>query len=88
MFVGCISRETEDAILLEQSAAAHPLMGLAHEIHSLERESRIEEPIPIAASGQRIVFETTTNSPATESSFPASLMDDFEKSTRNGASAV
>lgn len=37
MFVGRISRETEDAILFEESAAARPLMGLAHKIHSLER---------------------------------------------------
>ncbi len=35
MFVGCISRETEDAILFKESAAAQPLMGLAHRIHSL-----------------------------------------------------
>lgn len=37
MFVGRISRETEDAILFKDSAAARPLMGLAHTIHSLER---------------------------------------------------
>jgi len=37
MFVGCISRETEDAILFESSAAARPLMGLAHQMHSLEK---------------------------------------------------
>ncbi|UTF55802.1 hypothetical protein [Natronosalvus rutilus] len=37
MFVGCISRETEDAILFKESAAARPLMGLAHKIHSLEK---------------------------------------------------
>jgi hypothetical protein len=36
MLVGCISSETEDAILFESSAAARPLMGLAHKIHSLE----------------------------------------------------
>jgi hypothetical protein len=37
MFVGCISRETEEAILFESSAAARPLMGLAHGMHSLEQ---------------------------------------------------
>ncbi|ELY63378.1 hypothetical protein [Natronococcus jeotgali] len=37
MFVGRISRETEDAILFKESAAAQPLMGLAHTIHSLEK---------------------------------------------------
>lgn len=37
MFVGSISRETEDAILFESSAAVRPLMGLAHKIHSLEK---------------------------------------------------
>lgn len=36
-FVGRITRETEDAILFEDSAAARPLMRLAHRIHSLER---------------------------------------------------
>lgn len=36
-FVGSISRETEDAILFESSAAARPLMGLAHRMHSLEK---------------------------------------------------
>lgn len=36
-FVGRISRETEDAILFKESAAAQPLMGLAHTIHSLEK---------------------------------------------------
>jgi hypothetical protein len=36
-FVGCISRKTEDAILFEASAAARPLMGLAHRMHSLEK---------------------------------------------------
>lgn len=35
IFVGYISRETEDAILFESSAAARPLMGLAHRMHSL-----------------------------------------------------
>lgn len=35
-FVGCITRETEKAILFEDSAAARPLMSLAHRIHSLE----------------------------------------------------
>lgn len=37
IFLGRISRETEDAILFESSAAARPLMGIAHQIHSLER---------------------------------------------------
>ncbi|WP_255152877.1 hypothetical protein [Halorarius halobius] len=37
MFVGTITRETDDAILFENSAAAQPLMQLAHKIHSLER---------------------------------------------------
>lgn len=36
-FVGRSARETEDAILFEDSAAARPLMRLAHRIHSLER---------------------------------------------------
>lgn len=35
-FVGRLARETEKAILLEASAAARPLMSLAHRIHSLE----------------------------------------------------
>lgn len=35
-FVGRITRDTEKAILLEESAAARPLMSLAHRIHSLE----------------------------------------------------
>lgn len=37
MFVGRISRETEDAILFKESAAARPLIELAHRIHSLEK---------------------------------------------------
>jgi len=37
LFVGCIADETEDAIRLEASAAARPLMGLAHRMHSLEK---------------------------------------------------
>ena len=37
LFVGRISRETEDAILFKESAAARPLMELAHTIHSLEK---------------------------------------------------
>jgi len=37
IFVGYISNETEDAILFESSAAARPLMGLAHRMHSLEK---------------------------------------------------
>lgn len=36
LFVGRITRETEQAILFEDSAAARPLMSLAHRIHSLE----------------------------------------------------
>ncbi len=36
LFVGRISRETEDAILFKESAAARPLLQLAHRIHSLE----------------------------------------------------
>ena len=36
LFVGSISRETEDAVLFESSTAARPLMGLAHRMHSLE----------------------------------------------------
>ncbi|CDK37944.1 hypothetical protein [Halorubrum sp. AJ67] len=35
IFVGSISRETEDAILFKSSTAAQPLMGLAHQMHSL-----------------------------------------------------
>lgn len=35
-FVGRIRRETEKAICFEDSAAARPLMALAHRIHSLE----------------------------------------------------
>jgi hypothetical protein len=35
--VGRIERETEKAILLGDSAAARPLMKLAHRIHELER---------------------------------------------------
>ena len=37
VFVGHISGETEDAVLFESSAAARPLMGLAHKMHSLRR---------------------------------------------------
>ncbi|MDG5821610.1 hypothetical protein [Natronococcus sp. A-GB7] len=37
MFVGYVSRETEDAILFKESAAAQPLLQLAHKIHSLEK---------------------------------------------------
>lgn len=37
MFVGYIASETEDAIRFESSAAARPLLGLAHRIHSLEK---------------------------------------------------
>ena len=37
MFLGCISRETEDAIHFEESAVARPLMELARRIHSLEK---------------------------------------------------
>ncbi|WP_435102524.1 hypothetical protein [Halarchaeum sp. P4] len=37
MFVGTITRETDDAILFENAAAAQPLMQLAHKIHSLEK---------------------------------------------------
>ncbi|PSP84821.1 hypothetical protein BRC83_04145 [Halobacteriales archaeon QS_1_68_17] len=37
MFVGTITRETDDAILFENSAAARPLIQLAHKIHSLEK---------------------------------------------------
>ncbi|MEF8824743.1 MAG: hypothetical protein V5A27_00110 [Halapricum sp.] len=36
-FVGRVTRETEDAILFENSAPARPLMQVAHGIHSLER---------------------------------------------------
>lgn len=36
VFVGRIARETDDAIRFEGSAAARPLMRLAHRIHSLE----------------------------------------------------
>lgn len=36
LFVGRLARETEKAILLEDSAAAQPLMSIAHRIHSLE----------------------------------------------------
>jgi len=36
-FVGRVTRETEDAILFENSASARPLMEVAHGIHSLER---------------------------------------------------
>ncbi|MFB6229272.1 MAG: hypothetical protein ABEH88_12110 [Halobacteriales archaeon] len=35
--VGRIERETEKAILLDDSAAARPLMKLAHRIHELEQ---------------------------------------------------
>ena len=37
MFVGHVTRETEDAILFENSAPARPLMRLAHGIDSIER---------------------------------------------------
>jgi hypothetical protein len=44
IFVGCISSETADAIRFESSAAARPLMGLAHRMHSLEAGiERIED---------------------------------------------
>lgn len=36
LFVGRITRETEKAILFEESAAARPLCRLAHRIHKLE----------------------------------------------------
>ncbi len=36
MFVGRIERETDKAILVAESAAARPLMKLAHRIHHLE----------------------------------------------------
>jgi len=36
-FVGHVTRETEDALLFENSASARPLMQVAHGIHSLER---------------------------------------------------
>lgn len=36
LFVGRVARETEKAIRLEHSAAARPLMSIAHRIHSLE----------------------------------------------------
>lgn len=36
LFVGRVARETEKAVLFEDSAAAQPLMALAHRIHSLE----------------------------------------------------
>ena len=36
-FVGRVSRETEKAVLVEDSAATHALMRLAHGIRSLER---------------------------------------------------
>jgi len=36
-FVGHVSAETEDAILLEGSVSARPLMELAHRMHSLEK---------------------------------------------------
>lgn len=36
LFVGRVARETEKAVLIEDSAAAQPLMSLAHRIHSLE----------------------------------------------------
>ena len=36
LFVGRVTQETEKAILFEASAAAQPLMALAHRIHSLE----------------------------------------------------
>ncbi|MEF8863900.1 MAG: hypothetical protein V5A29_11160 [Haloarculaceae archaeon] len=35
-FVGYISRETEDAILFEDSSPSHRLMQIAHKIHTLE----------------------------------------------------
>lgn len=35
-FVGRVRRETDKAILLEDSAAVRPLMSIAHQIHSLE----------------------------------------------------
>ncbi|MES3516743.1 MAG: hypothetical protein PPP58_03660 [Natronomonas sp.] len=37
IFIGYISRETADAIRFESSAAAQPLMGLAHKMHSLQK---------------------------------------------------
>ncbi|MDX1747076.1 MAG: hypothetical protein R3324_14155 [Halobacteriales archaeon] len=36
LFVGRVTRETEKAVRFEHSAAARPLMSLAHRIHSLE----------------------------------------------------
>ena len=37
LFIGHIERETENAILFADSAAARPLMKLAHRIHELEQ---------------------------------------------------
>jgi hypothetical protein len=36
VFVGHVARETEKAVLFEDSVAARPLMSLAHRIHALE----------------------------------------------------
>lgn len=36
LFVGRVARETEKAVRFEDSAAAQPLMSLAHRIHALE----------------------------------------------------
>lgn len=36
LFVGRLARETEKAILLENSAAAQPLISIAHRLHALE----------------------------------------------------
>lgn len=44
LFVGRIARETDDAILFEDSAAADRLMRLAHRIHSLEQGLEQVEP--------------------------------------------
>lgn len=42
-FVGRIERETEKAIVLADSAAAGPLMKLAHRIHQLEQGTETDD---------------------------------------------
>lgn len=64
--VGRIERETEKAILLDDSAAARPLMKLAHRIHELERnegDSARNEWLDDRLAEHRQAFESREDVP-------------------------
>lgn len=64
--VGRIERETEKAILLRDSAAAWPLMKLAHRIHGLEQnegDSDRDEWLDDCLAEHRRAFERRENVP-------------------------